>query len=103
MLNIWFPNFYDIYTWLKPCVSVYLFSGFGELKAHKQALQATSDFLGDLGDHVIASKEEMNQMAEIVYNNMGSDAQNIWNRVFQVNTLTILIIRTANARTAINP
>ncbi len=51
-----------------------------ELKAHKEGLQSVADLLGDIGNHVIASKEEMNDMAEVVYANLPDGGRSIVNK-----------------------
>jgi|SRR5215831_1499065 len=38
-----------------------------ELSAHKEALHNASNILGDLGNHMISSKEDIKSLAEITY------------------------------------
>jgi hypothetical protein len=51
-----------------------------ELKAHKAALQGAADFMKDVGGHIIASKEESLQLADVVYNNMPDQGRSIINK-----------------------
>jgi hypothetical protein len=51
-----------------------------ELKAHKAALQGASDFMKNVGDHVIASKESEKQLAEVVYDSLPDQGKDIVNK-----------------------
>jgi broad specificity polyphosphatase/5'/3'-nucleotidase SurE len=51
-----------------------------ELKAHKAALQGAADFMKNVGDHVIASKESEKQLAEVVYDSLPDNGKAIVNK-----------------------
>lgn len=51
-----------------------------ELASHKKALQGAADFMKNVGDHVIASKESEKQLAEVVYDSMPSEGKDIVNK-----------------------
>jgi len=59
-----------------------------ELKAHKAALQGAADFMKNVGDHVIASKESEKQLAEVVFDSLPDQGKDIVNKqAIRLNTL----------------
>jgi uncharacterized protein Yka (UPF0111/DUF47 family) len=51
-----------------------------ELKSHKAALQGAADFMQNVGDHIIKSKESEKQLAEVVYDSMPDNGKAIVNK-----------------------
>ena len=51
-----------------------------ELANHKKALQGAADFMKNVGDHVIASKESEKQLAEVVYDSLPDNGKDIVNK-----------------------
>jgi hypothetical protein len=51
----------------------------GELKSHKAALQSAADFLKDVSDHVVASKDDIKTLADVTYKMLPEQAEQIVN------------------------
>jgi hypothetical protein len=51
-----------------------------ELKHHKEAIQAASDFLSDVGNHVVQSKADIKTLAEVTYEMSPEKAKEIVNK-----------------------